>query len=75
MTHFAIFLLACLVAVASGFSTGHAPRAATVGKLQMSSPQAEYGQSLELPDTYAHCGRCETAYAIKEEDLGGGRGR
>jgi hypothetical protein len=74
MTHFAIFLLACIVAVVSGFSTGHAPRA-LVGKLLMSSPQSEYGQSLELPDTYAHCGRCETAYAIKEEDLGGGRGR
>lgn len=65
-------VLACIASVVSGFSTKQAPRA-VVGKLY--SQQPEYGQSLELPDTYAHCGRCETAFAIKEDDLGGGRGR
>jgi predicted Zn finger-like uncharacterized protein len=38
--------------------------------------QALYGKQVELPDTYVRCGRCQTVYAIKEEDLGqGGKGR
>jgi len=36
--------------------------------------QAEYGKSLELPGTYAKCGKCHAAFAIALEDLGG-RGR
>ena len=38
--------------------------------------QPEYGKSLEVPDTYVRCGRCETSYSLKESDLGEkGRGR
>lgn len=38
--------------------------------------QNEYGETLPLPDTYVRCGKCQTAYAITEEDLGEkGRGR
>lgn len=39
------------------------------------SNQAEYGKSLELPETYVKCGKCQTCYAVKPEDLGNGRGR
>ena len=40
------------------------------------SQQAEYGKSLDMPDTYVKCGKCQSVYAIKEEDLGSkGRGR
>lgn len=39
------------------------------------SKQAEYGKSLDLPESYVKCGRCQTVYALTEEDLGGGRGR
>lgn len=38
--------------------------------------QADYGQNMELPTTYAQCGRCQSSFALKEEDLGEtGRGR
>lgn len=37
--------------------------------------QAQYGQSLELPKSYVRCGQCQTLYALREEDLGQGRGR
>ena len=38
--------------------------------------QPEYGKSLEVPETYVRCGRCETSYSLKESDLGEkGRGR
>jgi len=40
------------------------------------SKQPEYGTSLVLPDSYVRCGKCQTVYAITEEDLGvRGRGR
>ena len=40
------------------------------------SQQAEYGQSLEYPETYVKCGKCQSVYAIQEKDLGEkGRGR
>jgi predicted Zn finger-like uncharacterized protein len=37
--------------------------------------QAEYGISLELPATHVRCGKCQTIYAIAEEDLGPPRSR
>eukprot|EP00980_Cylindrotheca_fusiformis_P002361 scaffold543_cov119-Cylindrotheca_fusiformis.AAC.28 len=75
LTNLALALLvACIMTTSSAFSTNQAPRVVG-GKLQMSSQQPEYGQSVELTGTYVTCGRCETSYAIKEEDLGGGRGR
>ena len=41
-----------------------------------SDSQPEYGKSLEIPNTYVRCGRCDTSYALKESDLGEkGRGR
>jgi len=47
---------------------------------QPSTPQSGYGTTSDLPDTYVRCGRCETIYALTENDLttGGnrpGRGR
>ena len=72
-TNFAILFLACLVSASTAFSTFNSRVNGGV-QLQMSQ-QAEYGQSLEMPDTYASCGRCQTVYAITENDLGNGRGR
>jgi predicted Zn finger-like uncharacterized protein len=41
-----------------------------------SSQQAQYGEQIALPDTYVRCGKCQTVYAITEEDLGiNSRGR
>jgi predicted Zn finger-like uncharacterized protein len=37
--------------------------------------QAEYGKSLEMPQTYATCGQCGSSYALTEDDLGSGKGR
>jgi len=37
--------------------------------------QAAYGDSIEMPDSYVRCGKCQAIYALKEEDLGRGRGR
>ena len=73
-TKFAVLLMACFVSASTAFFTSQT-RIYDGRQLQMSSQQAEYGQSLELPETYASCGRCQTAYAIKESDLGEGRGR
>lgn len=36
--------------------------------------QKEFGQSLELPDTYASCGQCGAAYALTLEAMGPGKG-
>mmetsp|Transcript_83009 Transcript_83009/g.232649 ORF Transcript_83009/g.232649 Transcript_83009/m.232649 type:complete len:223 (-) Transcript_83009:48-716(-) len=42
----------------------------------MADQQADYGQSAELPGSYAQCGRCQSAFALAETDLGAnGRGR
>jgi predicted Zn finger-like uncharacterized protein len=39
-------------------------------------PSVADGAPAERPDTYVRCGKCQTIYAITEEDLGpGGRGR
>jgi predicted Zn finger-like uncharacterized protein len=43
--------------------------------LQESIKQAEYGVSLELPPTHVRCGKCQTIYAVAEEDLGPPRSR
>ena len=37
--------------------------------------QAEYGKSLDMPSTYVTCGQCGSSYALKMDDLGGGKGR
>lgn len=40
------------------------------------SKQAEYGTSIDWPETYVRCGKCMTHYAITEADLGErGKGR
>lgn len=38
------------------------------------SRQASYGVDRDMPDSYVRCGKCQTVYAMTEEDLGG-RGR
>ena len=40
-----------------------------------SSKQAEYGVSLDFPDSYAKCGRCQTIYGLTLEDLGDERSK
>lgn len=46
------------------------------GTALLESKQAEYGKSLELPDTYVNCGNCHTSFAISPDDLGErGKGR
>ena len=40
-----------------------------------SGRQAQYGDTLDFPDSYVRCGRCQTIYAVAEDDLGRGRGR
>mmetsp|Transcript_2673 Transcript_2673/g.3965 ORF Transcript_2673/g.3965 Transcript_2673/m.3965 type:complete len:211 (-) Transcript_2673:293-925(-) len=51
-------------------------RSTRVGTALLESKQAEYGKSLELPDTYVRCGACHSHFAIAEEDLGTrGKGR
>jgi predicted Zn finger-like uncharacterized protein len=38
--------------------------------------QPLYGTTLDLPDTYARCGACQTSFALTDDDLGAsGRGR
>ena len=37
--------------------------------------QGMYGTTLDMPSTYVRCGKCQTAYAISEEDLGARGGR
>jgi hypothetical protein len=38
--------------------------------------QPLYGTTLDLPDTYARCGACQTSFALTDNDLGDkGRGR
>uniref|UniRef100_A0A6V2PYU0 RRM domain-containing protein n=1 Tax=Ditylum brightwellii TaxID=49249 RepID=A0A6V2PYU0_9STRA len=38
--------------------------------------QKEYGVTLDMPETYARCGRCSTSFALTSEDLGDrGKGR
>ena len=51
--------------------------AAAASTAAVGEQQALYGNQMELPDTYVRCGRCQTVYALKEEDLGhgGSKGR
>jgi predicted Zn finger-like uncharacterized protein len=39
------------------------------------SRQSLYGTTLDMPNTYVRCGKCQTSYAISEEDLGARGGR
>ena len=39
------------------------------------SSQAAYGVTVDLPDTYVKCGKCQSAFALRPEDLGNGKGR
>lgn len=48
--------------------------AATPATTTSQNKQALYGDSLEMPSTYVRCGRCQTVYAMKEDDLGQGKG-
>lgn len=73
-------LLVTLLSAASAF-VAPSSKAQQCSALFMSdaAPAAEnnqklYGDSLELPSSYVRCGRCQTIYAMKPEDLGNGRG-
>jgi predicted Zn finger-like uncharacterized protein len=39
------------------------------------SKQGLYGSELDMPETYVKCGKCQTAYAITEDELGSRGGR
>ena len=53
-----------------------APKEAGVELPVAKSGDEGEGATAERPDTYVRCGKCQTIYAITEEDLGpGGRGR
>jgi predicted Zn finger-like uncharacterized protein len=53
-----------------------APGAGAEKEAGVDLPSVADGATGELPDTYVRCGKCQTIYAITEEDLGpGGRGR
>lgn len=72
-----VALILITVETVVGFCSVH--KCSTSVSLNMadsSNTQPEYGKSLEIPDTYVRCGRCDTSYALKESDLGEkGRGR
>lgn len=53
-------------------NTGHcaAPLSSATLQAEAGSQQPLYGKELGMPDTYVRCGRCQTIYALTEEDLG-----
>jgi hypothetical protein len=53
------------------------PPLSTAGAAAVKVPQSQYGKDeTPLPETYAQCGRCQSAFGLTEADLGeGGRGR
>lgn len=75
----ALLLISSSSSAVLGFALQTMPshNRATTTTTVLWSQQAEYGQgTVELPDTYVKCGKCQSVYAIKEEDLGSkGRGR
>lgn len=72
-----ISCLYILMAVCHAFiNSPKASRRTSFGTSLLESKQAEYGQSLELPDTYIKCGSCHSVFAISPDDLGErGKGR
>lgn len=61
------------------FSSEPEATPSTAGDSRNSTPpttqQAAYGTSKDLPNSYVRCGKCQTVFALTEEDLGPGRGR
>ena len=50
--------------------------AAAAASSDAAAGQASYGTTEELPESYVRCGKCQTSFALTEEDLGvGGKGR
>lgn len=71
-----IVLIVLYSSLITSFSVQRSTAAARSKTTSLFSQQAEYGQSLEFPETYVKCGKCQSVYAIKEEDLGEkGKGR
>ena len=71
-------LLASLVATLLLSSTHSFAPPTTTARISRAvlAEQSDYGQTVELPTTYAQCGSCQSAFALKEEDLGAnGKGR
>jgi len=65
-------------------SSSGSPRAASRGPLfsdasssadAPGSQQAAYGDTIDFPDSYVRCGKCQAIYALTDDDLGPGRGR
>ena len=71
-----IALLLVCTSTVSAFTVQARTATKSTTTTALASQQAEYGQSLEFPETYVKCGKCQSVYAIKEQDLGDkGRGR
>jgi len=55
-----------------------APAAAaptSTSKPSNANKQAQYGKEIDMPASYVRCGKCQTHFAVMEDDLGMGRGR
>jgi hypothetical protein len=74
----------CLVALLLTLAWGFAPLTTvsfstptTSTRLWSEAPTAENGPTAaeSKPNTYAQCGRCQSAFPLQAEDLGNGRGR
>jgi hypothetical protein len=62
-----------VAAAATPADTAAKPEAAPAAS---ADKQSLYGTTLDLPDTYARCGACQTSFALTDDDLGDkGRGR
>jgi len=62
-------------AAATPAATTPAPAVASASPAPVvESQQSKYGVSVELPHTYIKCGNCDANFAIREEDLGEGKG-
>jgi hypothetical protein len=71
-----IAILAAYFAVTQGFCPSFSAQGRhTTTSLNVGDNQPLYGGELDMPESYVRCGRCQTLYALKEEDLGGGKGR
>lgn len=68
-------LVICILSLSHGFSTSRCSSSSRTSQLKMSTEVAENVQAVEMPDKYAQCGKCKSSYTMKDEDLGGGRGR
>lgn len=77
----ALLLAACSISNTLAFTTSAltstaSATASTQLYLSDTNQQAQYGTDLDLPASYVRCGKCQSIYALTEDDLGDkGKGR